>query len=62
MQALLNYVDQCNVELEAAKHATLRSTRLGHLQRAFHYAQLAVEERAKASNIAPWPRARVRRM
>ncbi len=54
MYALLKYVDQCNAELEAAKTAPLGDERLVHLQQAYRFAWLAVQERAKHSNIAPW--------
>lgn len=54
MQALLKYVDQCNAELEAAKTAPLGDERLVHLEQAYRFAWLAVQERAKESNITPW--------
>jgi hypothetical protein len=54
MQALMEYVDQCNAELEAAKNAPAGDLRLAHLQQAYWYAWLAVEERAKESNVTQW--------
>ena len=57
MQALLKYVDQCNSELEAAKNAPLGDVRLVHLEQAYRYAWLAVQERAKNGQIITcWPR------
>ena len=54
MQALLEYVDHSNAELEAAKRAAGRAKRIAHLERAYCYARLAVEER-KASNLVGCP-------
>ncbi len=54
MQTLMEYVDQCNAELEAAKNAPAGDVRFAHLQRAYRYAWLAVEERAKESNVTQW--------
>ena len=58
MQALLEYVDHSNAELEAANRAAGRAQRIAHLERAYSYARLAVEER-KASNLVRWPGTRV---
>lgn len=58
MQALLAYVDLCNAELEAAEHAPARDARIAHLEQAYRYARLAVEERAKESSVFHWPACR----
>ena len=54
MQTLLKYVEHCNAELEAAQRAAARTERIAHLERAYGYARLAVEERTKATNVAQW--------
>ena len=54
MQALLEYVDQCNAELEAAKNTPPGDARLVHLEQAYRFAWLAVQERVKEGNITPW--------
>jgi len=54
MQSLLEYVDQCNAELEAAKNAPPGDVRFVHLEQAYRFAWLAVQERAKEVPIIPW--------
>ena len=57
MQALLQYVEHSNAELLAANRATGRAKRIAHLERAYCFARLAVEER-RASNVPEWPTTR----
>lgn len=54
MQILLDYVALSNDELEAADLAPNRDARIAHLEQAYRYARLAVEERAKQSSIFHW--------
>ena len=54
VQMLLEYVALSNAELEAADLAPTRDARIAHLEEAYRYARLAVEERAKQSNIFQW--------
>jgi hypothetical protein len=54
VQTLLEYVALSNAELEAADLATTRDARIAHLEQAYRYARLAVEERAKQSSIFQW--------
>ena len=54
MQTLLEYVALSNAELEAADSAPTRDARIAHLEQAYRYARLAVEERAKQSSIFQW--------
>lgn len=55
MQSLLDYVALSDAELKAADLAPTREARIAHLEQAYRYARLAVEERAKQSNIFRWP-------
>lgn len=54
MQILLEYVALSNAELEAADLALTRDARIAHLEQAYRYARLAVEERVKQSSIFQW--------
>ena len=54
VQILLEYVALSNAELEAADLAATRAARIAHLEQAYRYARLAVEERAKQSSIFQW--------
>ena len=54
MQVLLEYVALSNDELESADLAPTRDARIAHLERAYRYARLAVEERAKETSIFKW--------
>jgi len=54
VQMLLEYVALSNAELEAADLASTRDARIAHLEQAYRYARLAVEERAKQSSIFQW--------
>lgn len=54
MRVLLDYVALSNAEREAADLAPTREGRIAHLERAYRYAKLAVEERAKQSSIFQW--------
>jgi hypothetical protein len=57
MHALLKFVDHSYAELAAAERAVGRVKRIEHLERAYCYARLAVEER-KVSNLMEWPASR----
>jgi hypothetical protein len=54
VQNLLQYVALSNAELEAAESAPNRDERIAHIEQAYRYARLAVEERAKQSSIFRW--------
>jgi hypothetical protein len=55
VQALLEYVARSEAELKAADLAPTRDARIAHLEQAYRYARLAVEERAKQPSIFQWP-------
>jgi hypothetical protein len=54
VKVLSDYVALSNAELEAADLAPTRDARIAHLEQAYRYARLAVEERAKQSSIFQW--------
>jgi hypothetical protein len=54
VKVLLDYVALSNAEREAADSAPTREARIAHLEQAYRYARLAVEERAKQSSIFQW--------
>ena len=56
MQALLDYVALSDAELKAADLAPTREARIAHFEQAYRYARLAVDERAKQSNVFRWPK------
>jgi hypothetical protein len=55
VNALLEYVTRSEAELKAADLAPTQDARIAHLEQAYRYARLAVEERAKESSIFRWP-------
>jgi len=53
MQALLEYVALSDAELKAADLAPTREARIAHLEQAYRYAKLAIEER-KRPRLFQW--------
>jgi hypothetical protein len=55
MATCSQYVRLCDVELEAAESAATKESRIGHLEKAYRYARLAVAEGAKERVLIRWP-------